>query len=146
MALAPIATISLLLLGKFIRRPTTCDVVVDQVPPLLPAATIVLQLKIPPDQIRALDAPLQVVRLKPFIEVPNRFVVEALVAKKLVVVAEVPVAEPKMRLVILPFVPNKLVLKKLVLVALVIVAKIPLKLVLVRVVIVDEAPTTASAT
>ncbi len=48
------------------------------------------QPKTPPAQVRTLFD-WQVVRLKPLIEVPVRLVVEALVAKRLVVVAEVEV-------------------------------------------------------
>jgi hypothetical protein len=51
------------------------------------AVTVLLQPKLPLDQVRALEAVLQVRSPKPFTVVPKKLVVEAVVAKRLVVVA-----------------------------------------------------------
>jgi hypothetical protein len=60
------------------------------------AVASVAHINTPPDQVSLL-VPVHVERPKPFIAVPNRFVVEALVLKKFVVVALVPVALTKVR-------------------------------------------------
>jgi hypothetical protein len=89
------------------------------------------QPKTPPVQVRKLPE-AQVERPKPLMLVPQRLVVEAVVAKRLVVVAEVPVALMKVkfwrvdepftkRLVRVPEPPVRVVAKKLVEVALVVV-------------------------
>ena len=79
---------------------------------------IVWQPKTPEAHVSAEDAELQVERPKPLSKVPNRFVVEAFVEKKFVVVAEVPVARVKRRFVKLARVEKRLVVVALVPVAL----------------------------
>lgn len=97
---------SVVLFEKFISSPVTDDVVVDQglTPPLPPV--IVLQPNNPDEEVhvRAFEAELQFVNPAParvvivvapiLLLVENRFVEDAVVEKRLVVVAEVVVERP----------------------------------------------------
>ena len=108
----------MVLLGKFIKCPGTVEVVVENVPPLVPPPlpVIVLQPNLPLLYVSALTPELHVESPAPKRLVVKRFVVEARDAKKFVVVA------------------------------LVVVELVLVMLVLLRLVIVDEALMTSPAT
>lgn len=119
------------------EEPDTPLAVVTPIAVTVPCGWAV-QVKCPPVKVMAL-VPVHVESPNPVIDVPKKFVVEAVVANKLVVVAALPVALPKRSSARLALVLNRLVEEARLAKKFVVVAEVPVAVVKVKLRRVEEA-------